>query len=80
MIELIALQNGEQGLVRALHGGRHFVGRLAALGFTPGAQLTMVRNNGFGPVIIAVRGSQVALGRGQAQRVLITPSTNGQGS
>ncbi|MEA3308419.1 MAG: FeoA family protein [Chloroflexota bacterium] len=80
MLELITLKNGERGLVRALHGGRHFIGRLAALGFTPGVQLTMVRNNGFGPVIISVRGSQVALGWRQAQRVIITPSSNGEGA
>lgn len=79
MIELTRLQNGETGLVRGLHGGKHFIGRLAALGFTPGAPLKMIRNNGFGPVIISVRGSQVALGRGQAKRILITPPTNGKG-
>lgn len=72
MTPLIQLNNGESGMVRALHGGRGFVSRLAALGFTPGATITMVRNNGFGPVIVAVRGTQVALGRGEARRVLLT--------
>jgi Fe2+ transport system protein FeoA len=41
------------------------------MGFTPGATITMMRNSGFGPIIVAVRGSQVALGRGEAQRVLL---------
>lgn len=71
MTPLVRLNNGESGRVRALHGGRGFVGRLAAMGFTPGATITMMRNSGFGPVIVAVRGSQVALGRGEARRVLL---------
>ncbi len=71
MTPLIQLNNGESGKVRALHGGRSFVSRLAAMGFTPGATITMMRNSGFGPVIVAVRGSQIALGRGEAQRVLL---------
>ena len=71
MIPLTTLHPGQSGMVRALHGGRHFVGRLAALGFTPGAPVKMVRNNRFGPLIVAVRGAQIALGRGEARRVLI---------
>lgn len=71
MTPLIQLNNGESGKVRALHGGRGFVSRLAAMGFTPGATITMMRNSGFGPVIVAVRGSQIALGRGEARRVLL---------
>ncbi|MGC9400185.1 MAG: FeoA family protein [Anaerolineae bacterium] len=72
MFSLAQLHNGESGMVRALHGGRGFVSRLAAMGFTPGARVTMMRNNGFGPVIVTVRGARVALGRGEAQRVLLT--------
>jgi ferrous iron transport protein A len=47
--------------------------RMASLGFTPGAVVTMTRNDGFGPVIVSVRGTRVALGRGEANRVLVTP-------
>lgn len=73
MIPLSDLSSGQSGLVRGLHGGRGFKARLAALGFTPGAQVTMVRNGAHGPVIVSVRETQIALGRGQAQRVLIQP-------
>ena len=54
-----------------LAGGRGFVGRLAALGFTPGAEVTMVQNFGRGPVIVLVRDTRIALGRGEARKVLI---------
>ena len=70
---LAELKSGENALVRELHGGRRFVSRLAALGFTPGVHVTVRRNAGFGPMIVALRGTQVALGRGEAQRVLVHP-------
>ncbi|MDY0019213.1 MAG: FeoA family protein [Anaerolineae bacterium] len=71
MIPLEQLRPGQQGMVHALRGGRHFVARLAALGFTPGALVTIVRNHGFGPLIVEVRGTQIAMGRGEARHVLV---------
>lgn len=71
MTPLSDLQPGQEGIVRALHGGRGFISRLAALGFTPGAPLTVVRNAGSGPLIVAIRGARVALGRGEAAHVFI---------
>jgi len=68
---LSELQPGESGIIRALRGGHGFVSRLAALGFTPGAPVTMVRNPGHGPLIVSVCGTRVALGRGEAAQVLL---------
>lgn len=71
MTPLSELEPGQEGVIRALRGGHGFVSRLAALGFTPGASLHVVRNAGTGPLIVAVRGSRVALGRGEAAHVLV---------
>jgi len=71
VVPLADLSPGQMGLVRDLRGGRTFVGRLAALGFTPGTLLRVVRNYGWGPMIVLVRGTQVALGRREAQHVLV---------
>jgi ferrous iron transport protein A len=73
MVPLANLEPGQIGLVRSLNGGRRFISRLAALGFTPGAAITVMRNHGFGPIIVSVRGAQVALGRGEAVRILVHP-------
>jgi ferrous iron transport protein A len=70
-ITLNALTPGEVGIVRQLDGGRGFMSRLAALGFTPGAEVTMVQNFGRGPLIVLVRDTRVALGRGEAMKVLV---------
>ncbi len=77
-IVLSALAPGEVGVVRQLAGGRGFMSRLAALGFTPEAEVTMVQNFGHGPLIVLVRDTRVALGRGEAAKVLVEAVTNGQ--
>ncbi|MBC7314977.1 MAG: ferrous iron transport protein A [Chloroflexi bacterium] len=73
IVSLADLLPGQRGTVLGLSGGPGFVGRMAALGFTPGAEVTMVRNPGRGPVIVSVLDTSVALGRGQASRVRVRP-------
>lgn len=51
--------------------------RLAALGFVPGALLAVQSNYGRGPVIVNIRGARVAVGRGQAHKILVRPSWSG---
>jgi ferrous iron transport protein A len=68
---LNTLRPGETGQVHELAGGRGFVGRLAALGFTPGARIRMMQNFGHGPLIVLVRDTRLALGRGEAMKVLV---------
>jgi ferrous iron transport protein A len=58
-------------LVRQLRGGKEFVNRMAALGFTVGAGVQVVQNYGRAPLITLVRGVRVALGRREALKVLI---------
>ena len=45
--------------------------RMTALGFTPGADVTVVQNYGRGPLIARVRDARIALGRGEADRVYV---------
>lgn len=71
-ITLSNLAPGEMGVIRELAGGWGFMSRLATLGFTPGAQLTMVQNFGHGPLIVGIRGTRIALGRGEAAKVYVT--------
>jgi ferrous iron transport protein A len=67
--QLNNLRAGETAVVRELDGGTHFRSRMASLGFTPGALLKMVQNYGHGAVIVSLRGTRVALGRGEARKV-----------
>ena len=71
MVPLTKLKVGETGVVRRLDGGRGLIGRLAVLGFTPDAEVTMLQNFGRGPLIVTVRDTRIALGRGEAGKVRI---------
>jgi ferrous iron transport protein A len=65
------LETGERGVVRQLRGGREFTSRVAALGFTPGVEVTVLQNYGRGPILVTVRDTHIALGRGEALKVLV---------
>jgi ferrous iron transport protein B len=72
MQQLIELESGKKAVIRKLEGGHAILSRLAALGFTPGAAVTMIRNGDRGPLLISLRASQIALGRGEAAHILVT--------
>jgi ferrous iron transport protein A len=68
------LSAGQQALIESLHGGPRVVSRLAILGFIPGQTIDMVQNFGRGPLIVSVRGTRIALGRGEAKKIVVRPS------
>jgi len=45
--------------------------RLADMGLTPGAEVRLVNCQGAGPVLIDLKGSRLALGRGVAMKILV---------
>jgi Fe2+ transport system protein FeoA len=71
VVALSEVRAGERGVVAALDGGRGLLSRMASLGFTPGAEVTVVQNFRRGPLIAQVRGARIALGRGEAAQVKV---------
>jgi ferrous iron transport protein A len=45
--------------------------RLADMGLTPGTQIRVINSQMSGPVLIDLRGSRLAVGRGVAQKILV---------
>lgn len=70
-IPLSDIAAGEGAILLTLRGGRAVNNRLASLGFTPGARVSIVQNYGRGPLLIEVRGACVALGRGEAAKIIV---------
>jgi len=68
---LSALPAGARGVIHSLLGGHSFGSRVANLGFTVGAPVGVRQNYGRGPMIVALRGTLVALGRAEAAKVLV---------
>ena len=73
-IPLDEMPVGEQAVILSFHNGRGITGRLTSLGFTPGAEVQMTQNFGRGPLIVTVRGTRVALGRGEAAKIFVQRS------
>jgi ferrous iron transport protein A len=78
-VSLSTIANGESVRIQRIESGHTLLSRLATLGFTPGAQLQVVQNRGRGPLIVSVRGGRVALGRGEATKIMVERSREDDG-
>lgn len=63
---------GEKVRVDGFLGGRHSEVRLSDMGLTPGTEVEVLTANG-GPVMVACRGSRLAVGRKMAQKLVCRP-------
>jgi ferrous iron transport protein A len=70
-LPLSQLPVGVTAQVIQILGGHGLVNRIACLGFTPGAEVELLQNFGRGPLIAIARGSRLALGRGEAEQILV---------
>ena len=68
---LLELPTGARTVVRRLTGGAAFSGRLAAMGLVADSPLEVLQNRGRGPVLVLVRDTRIALGRGEAAKILV---------
>lgn len=71
VISLTELSVNKCGTISALNNAVTEAIRLVSLGFTPGAEINMAQNYGFGPLIVSVRGTRVALSRVEAAKIFI---------
>jgi len=62
---------GKPVILTRISGGSKFTRRLVELGLTPGVRLKVMQDSG-GPLIIAVRDSRIALGRGMAEKISVS--------
>ena len=56
----------------SIEGGVNLRSRLASMGLIPGVEIAVVRNSQAGPFIVTVKGSRLVLGRGMAQKIMVS--------
>ncbi len=71
MISLEKMGPGMKGIVREIIGGRTAVRRLMELGIVPGTMIEVIQNYMRGPIIVRVRGMDMAIGRGVASKIIV---------
>ena len=77
MMPLSMVSPGEVVKVVAVKAGWGLQRRLADMGLTPGVQIRVINSQTTGPVLIDLRGSRVALGRGIAQKIAVKKVEHG---
>jgi ferrous iron transport protein B len=73
LFPVTSLGEGEEGIVHLLSGGDILTSRLAGIGIVPGTRIKVLRNSG-GLIIVLASETRVALGRGQAEKILVVKS------
>jgi len=72
LVTLRQMQSGQSGKVVQIQGGFGLVNRLSALGIRPGKRITKVSSMLMrGPVTIQSGNTQVALGFGMANKIIV---------
>jgi ferrous iron transport protein A len=73
-LTLAGMKAGQSGIVGQIPSGYGIIKRLGALGIRPGLKVTKV-NSSFmrGPVTVQFGNTQVAIGYGMANRIVIEP-------
>lgn len=69
---LSLIKPGKNVRLVSITGGRFLQSRLVSMGLLQGTPIEVVKNRGDGPVIISVKGSRLVLGRGMAQKILVS--------
>lgn len=69
-IPLSMLSPGEEGKIVNILGGKGIVRRLSEMGFSIGEKIQVI-NSTRGPVVVKIKDSRLALGRGLAMGIII---------
>ena len=77
LMPLAMAKSGERLVITDIMGGSHARDRLASMGLRRGDTLEVINNNGLGRLIVGHGPTRMALGRGIAQKIMVSlPKVN----
>ena len=68
---LSMVDQGDEVTLAHINGGRGMRSKLYSMGLAPGAAFTVLSRNGAGPVMLRVKDSRLAIGRGMAKKIIV---------
>ncbi|WP_456475792.1 FeoA family protein [Candidatus Pyrohabitans sp.] len=68
---LAMLAVGEEARIIGVKGSANRARRLLGMGFTRGTRVRILSSNFSGPVLVDIKGSRIALGRGLAMNIMV---------
>ncbi len=69
---LTVVQAGRRVRLIAVKAGHELENRLSSMGLVSGVEIEVLRNSAKGPLLIKIKGSRVMLGRGMAQKIVVS--------
>ena len=70
-MSLADIRPGSKAIVNQIIGGRNLRQKLVNLGMLPGTEVTVVRSNKLGPMVLNIHNSQIMIGAGMAKRIYV---------
>ncbi len=71
MVDLLKMKTDETSYIIGFKGGREFSSRMASMGLAIGSEIKVLQNYGKGPIIVLSKNTRIALGRGEAQKIIV---------
>ncbi len=72
LLPLTKLEANQSGTIKEIQGGKGIIARLNALGIFPGKKITKISAMMLrGPVVLQVDNTEIAIGFGQASRIIV---------
>jgi len=72
LMTLAMAKPGERIMIKEMSGGRTARARLTSMGFRSGDTLEIISNDGWGRLIVGFGNTRMAMGRGMAQKIMVT--------
>ncbi len=76
IIPLSKIRSGEKARLVTIEAGRGLNNRLASMGLVSDVEISVISNSHPGPFVINVKGSKVMLGRGMANKIMVSGCNN----
>jgi Fe2+ transport system protein FeoA len=70
-MSLVGVVPGQSVEIVDVKGGHGLKRRLAAMGLVRGQEVEVIYNNRGGPLVVAVMGGRLMMGRGMARRIIV---------
>ena len=72
-MSLLEIKKGNRVCLQSVDWGYNLKKKLQDMGLTPGVMMTVLSAPSFGPMIVEVRGTRLALGRGILAKIQVIP-------
>lgn len=73
LMPLVKMKTGESAILKEINWGEKMKQKLQSMGLIPGTLVSIISAGNKGPIVIDVRGSRLALGRGIVSQIEVDP-------